>query len=96
MFEMTNKDFARLLKGLTIAVGNRKNRVPDELVPRFAFSGSTEAIAAQTAALARLGVDELILAIPCAPGVASRDQVMRQLGPALLKGSAAGASVQAG
>ncbi len=27
MFEMTNANFARLLKGLTIAVGNRKNRI---------------------------------------------------------------------
>jgi hypothetical protein len=26
MFEMTNENFARLLKGLTVAVGNRKNR----------------------------------------------------------------------
>jgi hypothetical protein len=26
MFEMTNENFARMLKGLTIAVGNRKNR----------------------------------------------------------------------
>ncbi len=27
MFEMTNENLARLLKGLTIAVGNRKNRI---------------------------------------------------------------------
>src|SRR5438105_15360883 len=27
MFELTNKNFARLLNGLTIAVGNRKNRI---------------------------------------------------------------------
>jgi hypothetical protein len=27
MLEMTNENFARLLKGLTIAVGNRKNRI---------------------------------------------------------------------
>ncbi len=27
MLEMTNVNFARLLKGLTIAVGNRKNRI---------------------------------------------------------------------
>jgi hypothetical protein len=27
MFEMTNENFARLLDGLTIAVGNRKNRI---------------------------------------------------------------------
>src|SRR5438094_10420080 len=27
MFEMTNENFARLLRGLTVAVGNRKNRI---------------------------------------------------------------------
>ena len=27
MFEMTNENVARLLKGLTIAVGNRRNRI---------------------------------------------------------------------
>jgi hypothetical protein len=27
MFEMTNENLARLLKGLTIAIGNRKNRI---------------------------------------------------------------------
>jgi adenylate cyclase len=27
VLEMTNENFARLLKGLTIAVGNRKNRI---------------------------------------------------------------------
>ncbi len=27
MLEITNENFARLLKGLTIAVGNRKNRI---------------------------------------------------------------------
>ena len=27
MFELTNKNFARLLNGLTIAVGNRRNRI---------------------------------------------------------------------
>jgi len=27
MFELTNENLARLLRGLTIAVGNRKNRI---------------------------------------------------------------------
>jgi hypothetical protein len=27
MFEMTNENFARLIRGLTIVVGNRKNRI---------------------------------------------------------------------
>jgi 5,10-methylenetetrahydromethanopterin reductase len=65
--------------------------VPDELVPRFAFSGSAEAIAAQIAVLVRMGVDELILAIPSAPGISSRNEVMRQLAPALLASPATGA-----
>jgi hypothetical protein len=58
--------------------------IPDELIPRFAFSGSSTVIAAQIDAIDRLGVDETILAIPFVPGIASRDEVMRQLGPALL------------
>jgi 5,10-methylenetetrahydromethanopterin reductase len=63
--------------------------IPDELVPQFAFSGGADAIAAQVAALARLGADEVILAIPFAPGVASRDDVMRQLAPLLVGKSGA-------
>jgi 5,10-methylenetetrahydromethanopterin reductase len=61
--------------------------IPNELVPRFAFSGGTEAISAQIDALRRLDVDEVILAIPFAPGIASREEVMRTLGPALLDNS---------
>jgi 5,10-methylenetetrahydromethanopterin reductase len=60
--------------------------IPDELVPRFAFSGGTEAIAAQIEALDRLGVDEVILAIPFAPGITPRDEVMKTLASALLHG----------
>lgn len=59
--------------------------IPDELVPRFAFSGGTDAIAAQIAAIARLGADEVVLAIPFAPGIASRDDVMQQIAPELIK-----------
>jgi 5,10-methylenetetrahydromethanopterin reductase len=59
--------------------------IPDELVPRFAFSDGAEAIAAQIAALATLGADEVILAIPFAPGIASRDDVIREIAPALLE-----------
>jgi 5,10-methylenetetrahydromethanopterin reductase len=66
--------------------------VPDELVSRFAFAGSARGITAQIAALERLGVDELILAIPSAPGIASREQVMQWIAPALLSGDVAGAA----
>jgi 5,10-methylenetetrahydromethanopterin reductase len=58
--------------------------IPDELVPRYAFSGGVEAIAAQVAALDRLGADEVILAIPFAPRIASRDEVMQQIAPTLV------------
>jgi 5,10-methylenetetrahydromethanopterin reductase len=60
--------------------------IPDELVPRFAFSGGANAIAGQIADLSPLGVDEVILAIPFAPGIASRDEVIALLGPRLLRG----------
>ena len=58
--------------------------IPDEIVARFAFTGDPVAIARQVAALAPCGVDEVALAIPVAPSIASRDVVMRELGPALL------------
>jgi 5,10-methylenetetrahydromethanopterin reductase len=57
--------------------------IPDELVPRFAFSGGIDVIAAQVAALAGLGADEVILAIPFAPNIASRDEVLQQIAPVL-------------
>jgi 5,10-methylenetetrahydromethanopterin reductase len=59
--------------------------IPDDLVPRFAFSGGAAAITMQIDALRRLGTDEVALAIPFAPGIASREEVMRTLGPALLQ-----------
>jgi len=43
--------------------------IPDDVVPRFAFSGRAETIAAQIDAYA-VGTDEIILAIPFAPGIA--------------------------
>lgn len=65
--------------------------IPDELVPRYAFSGGVDSIATQVAALDRLGADEIILAIPFAPRIASRDEVMQQIAPALVGKSSAGA-----
>lgn len=59
--------------------------VPDDLVPRFAFSGTRQTIARQIDALKPLGVDEVALAIPFAPSIASRDDVMRDLAPDLLR-----------
>jgi hypothetical protein len=38
-------------------------------------------IAGQIAALKPLGVDEVVLAIPVAPGIKSRDDVARELAP---------------
>jgi 5,10-methylenetetrahydromethanopterin reductase len=54
--------------------------VPDEIVTRFAFSGSYEEIAEQIRALEPCDVDEVVLAIPVAPDIASRDVIMRGLG----------------
>jgi 5,10-methylenetetrahydromethanopterin reductase len=58
--------------------------VPDELVTRYAFSGTVEMIKGQVGALEPLGVDEVVLAVPVAPGIKSRDDVLRELAPALL------------
>jgi hypothetical protein len=58
--------------------------IPDELVTRYAFAGSAPMIKAQVDALKPLGVDEVVLAIPVAPGIKSRDDVMRELAPALI------------
>jgi 5,10-methylenetetrahydromethanopterin reductase len=57
--------------------------IPDELVPRFAFSGSPKAIKEQIDALRGLGVDEVILAIPPEDQFASREDVIRDLMPLL-------------
>ena len=61
--------------------------VPDDLVARYAFTGSPDEIAAQVDALAAIGVDEVALAVPFAPGIMPRDDVIRQLAPALLRRS---------
>jgi 5,10-methylenetetrahydromethanopterin reductase len=58
--------------------------VPDELVTRYAFAGSAEMVKGQVEALRPLGVDEVVLAVPVAPGIKSRDDVLRELAPALL------------
>lgn len=55
--------------------------IPDELVPRYAFSGPPNLIAKQIQALAPLGVDEVVLAIPVAPNIESRDEVICNLAP---------------
>ena len=62
--------------------------IPDALVPRFAFSGAPDRILAQIEALRPLGVDEVVLAIPFAPAITPRDDVIRQLAPLLPLASA--------
>jgi 5,10-methylenetetrahydromethanopterin reductase len=59
--------------------------VPTELVEQFAFFGSAEHIASQIDALAPLGVDEVALAIPFASTITPRDEVIRQLAPAIFQ-----------
>ena len=58
--------------------------IPDEIVARYAFFGDPSAIARQIASLASCDVDEVVLAIPTAPKIASRSAVMRDLAPAVL------------
>jgi 5,10-methylenetetrahydromethanopterin reductase len=57
--------------------------IPDELVSRFAFTGSPTAIKEQIDALRGLGVDEVILAIPPDDQFGSREDVIRDLMPLL-------------
>lgn len=56
--------------------------VPDELVPLFALAGTPDQVRARAGALEALGVDELALAIPDVPAVASRDSIIASLRPA--------------
>jgi hypothetical protein len=58
MLEMTNENFARLLRGLTIAVGNRKNRI---LLYQFLAAE----IRAQAEGLGRLQVDHQLVLGRC-------------------------------
>ncbi len=58
--------------------------IPDELVPRFAFSGTPAKIKSQIDALELVGVDEIVLAIPFASQFSSRDDVMNSLAPLIL------------
>ena len=58
--------------------------IPDEIVARYAFFGDPSAIARQIASLAACDVDEVVLAIPTAPKIASRSTVMRDLARAVL------------
>jgi len=58
--------------------------IPDEIVARYAFFGDPSAIARQIASLAPCDVDEVVLAIPTAPKIASRSAVMRDLARAVL------------
>lgn len=55
--------------------------IPDELVPRFAFSGSPGEIKKQVDEIEHLGVDEVILAVPFADQFKPRDEIMREIAP---------------
>lgn len=58
--------------------------IPDELVPRFAFSGDPQHIRDQIDALKPLGVDEVILSIPHADEFRSREDVIADIAPWVL------------
>jgi len=64
------------------------------LAVTMALATSRQAVtqAKDLGALQDFGVDEVILAIPSAPGFASREQAMQWIAPALLSGDAAGAA----
>jgi len=55
--------------------------IPDDLVPRFAFAGTPQAVSAQLDALRDIGVEEVALAIPAVPDNAARNAVLRLLAP---------------
>ena len=57
--------------------------VPDELVERFAFSGTPEFIGSQIEALHAIGVDEVVLAIPFAEDITPRNEIIKELAPML-------------
>lgn len=61
-----NADFARL--------------IPDDIVQRFAFAGTTASLRAAIEAAAEAGVDEVALAIPDGAANAGRDDVLRRVG----------------
>ncbi len=64
--------------------------IPDELVRRFAFSGSPSQIQEQIHALKPLGVDEVILSIPHAEEFRPREDVIADIVPwVITKGGAA-------
>jgi 5,10-methylenetetrahydromethanopterin reductase len=83
--DLTRKAAARVKEAYDFAQHGRAEAdfarlIPDEIVTRFAFSGSYQEIAAQIKALEPCDVDEVVLAIPVAPGIAPRDVIMRGLG----------------
>lgn len=51
--------------------------IPDDLVARFTFAGTPEAVTSTIAALQHIGIDEVALAIPRDAGSADRNQVLR-------------------
>lgn len=61
--------------------------IPDELVPRFAFSGAPGEIKKQIDEIRHLGVDEVILAIPSAGQFKPREEIMRDIAPLILSES---------
>jgi 5,10-methylenetetrahydromethanopterin reductase len=58
--------------------------VPDELVPRFTFAGTPQAVRERIAALHALGVDEVALAVPRDPDADGRNHQIVLLGEELL------------
>jgi 5,10-methylenetetrahydromethanopterin reductase len=55
--------------------------IPDALVPRFAFAGTVPEVGAQIAALEKLGIDEVALAVPSASEFGPRRAVVELMAP---------------
>jgi 5,10-methylenetetrahydromethanopterin reductase len=58
------------------AIADVAELIPDDLVPRFTFAGTPDAVRDQVRELATMGVDEVALAIPLDPGSRGRDSVV--------------------
>ena len=58
--------------------------IPDDLVPRFTFAGTSAAVRDQLEALAAIGVDEVALAVPRDPDAGGRDRIIETIGSTLI------------
>lgn len=58
--------------------------IPDDLVPRFTFAGTPDAVRTQVHELATIGIHEVALAIPLDPDSRGRDRVVTRVARSLI------------